>query len=198
MVYVILADGFEEIETFGTIDILRRCGLNVQIQSITGKRVVTSARGIIMKVDSLFRKNHLVETQALIFPGGLKNAETLTKNAIVRQVVQNHVFQGTLVAAICAAPMMLGKAEVLNGVHATIYPGMQSYLGGAIYHNDAYVVQHDNIITAAGPAATQSFAFTIARYLLPDAEVVNQVERDMLYKLPTAPESRVLNFHGGF
>ena len=64
MIYLFLADGFEEIETIGTIDILRRCGLQVQTLSVTGKRVVTSARGVVIKADSLFRKNHLLHCDA--------------------------------------------------------------------------------------------------------------------------------------
>ena len=77
MIYLILADGFEEMEAIGTIDILRRCGLQVQTLSITGKRVVVSARGVIVKADSLFRKNHLIHCDALILPGGLKGAEKI-------------------------------------------------------------------------------------------------------------------------
>ena len=72
MIYLFLADGFEDIEAIGTLDILRRCGLQVQTLSVTGKRVVTSARGLVVKADSMFRKNHLVHCEAIILPGGLK------------------------------------------------------------------------------------------------------------------------------
>lgn len=195
MIYIFLADGFEDIEAIGTIDILRRCGLQVQILSVTGKRVVTSARGTIVKTDSLFRKNHLIHCDALILPGGLKGAETMNKNSVLRLAVSQQAHEGTLIAAICAAPMVLGTAGILKGRHATIYPGMEEHIEGAIVHRDAYVVEHDNIITAAGPAATNLFAFAVARRLVSNVEIVDQVERDMLYTGFDESVNRVLRFN---
>lgn len=79
MIYLFLADGFEDVEAIGTIDILRRCGLQVQTLSVSGKRVVTSAHGVVIKADSIFRKNHLLNCEAMVFPGGLKGAESMAK-----------------------------------------------------------------------------------------------------------------------
>ena len=176
-----LADGFEEIETVGTIDILRRCGLNVQTLSVTGKRVVTGAHGLIVKADSLFRKNHLIHCDAIVLPGGMKGAETMYNNSVLRLAIAQQAHEGTLIAAICAAPMVLGNAGVLKGKHATIYPGLESYIDGAIIHHESIVIEHDNIITGAGPAATRLFAFAIARRLVTNPSIVDQVERAMLY-----------------
>lgn len=196
MVYLLLADGFEEIETIGTIDILRRCGLQVQTLSVTGKRVVNGAHGLIVKADSLFRKNHIVHCDALVLPGGSKGAETMYKNSILRLTISQQAHEGTLVAAICAAPMVLGAAGVLKGKHATIYPGLEQYIDGAIVHREALVVEHDNIITAAGPAATRLFAFAVARRLVSNPSVVDQVERDMLYAGFDSSVNQVLKFNG--
>lgn len=196
MVYLLLADGFEEIETIGTIDILRRCGLQVQTLSVTGKRVVNGAHGLIVKADSLFRKNHIVHCDALVLPGGSKGAETMYKNSILRLTISQQAHEGTLVAAICAAPMVLGAAGVLKGKHATIYPGLEQYIDGAIVHREALVVEHDNIITAAGPAATRLFAFAVARRLASNPSVVDQVERDMLYAGFDGSVNQVIKFNG--
>uniref|UniRef100_UPI0015A817AE DJ-1 family glyoxalase III n=1 Tax=Alloprevotella sp. TaxID=1872471 RepID=UPI0015A817AE len=196
MVYLLLADGFEEIETIGTIDILRRCGLQVQTLSVTGKRVVNGAHGLIVKADSLFRKNHIVHCDALVLPGGSKGAETMYKNSILRLTISQQAHEGTLVAAICAAPMVLGAAGVLKGKHATIYPGLEQYIDGAIVHREALVVEHDNIITAAGPAATRLFAFAVARRLASNPSVVDQVERDMLYAGFDSSVNQVIKFNG--
>lgn len=196
MVYLLLADGFEEIETIGTIDILRRCGLQVQTLSVTGKRVVNGAHGLIVKADSLFRKNHIVHCDALVLPGGSKGAETMYKNSILRLTISQQAHDGTLVAAICAAPMVLGAAGVLKGKHATIYPGLEQYIDGAIVHREALVVEHDNIITAAGPAATRLFAFAVARRLASNPSVVDQVERDMLYAGFDSSVNQVIKFNG--
>lgn len=194
MIYLFLADGFEDIEAIGTIDILRRCGLQVQTLSVTGKRVVTSARGTIVKADSLFRKNHLIHCDALVLPGGLKGAETMNKNAVLRLAISQQAHEGTLIAAICAAPMVLGTVGILKGRHATIYPGMENEIEGAIVHRDAYVVEHDNVITAAGPAATSMFAFSIARRLVNNPETVDQVKKDMLYAGYDDSQKRVIKF----
>lgn len=196
MVYLLLADGFEEIETIGTIDILRRCGLQVQTLSVTGKRVVNGAHGLIVKADSFFRKNHIVHCDALVLPGGSKGAETMYKNSILRLTISQQAHEGTLVAAICAAPMVLGAAGVLKGKHATIYPGLEQYIDGAIVHREALVVEHDNIITAAGPAATRLFAFAVARRLASNPSVVDQVERDMLYAGFDSSVNQVIKFNG--
>lgn len=196
MVYLLLADGFEEIETIGSIDILRRCGLQVQTLSVTGKRVVNGAHGLIVKADSLFRKNHIVHCDALVLPGGSKGAETMYKNSILRLTISQQAHEGTLVAAICAAPMVLGAAGVLKGKHATIYPGLEQYIDGAIVHREALVVEHDNIITAAGPAATRLFAFAVARRLASNPSVVDQVERDMLYAGFDSSVNQVIKFNG--
>lgn len=193
MIYLFLADGFEEIEALGTIDILRRCGLQVQTLSVTGKRVVTSARGLVLKTDSLFRKNHLIHCDALVLPGGLKGAETMYKNNVLRLAIEQQNHEGTLIAAICAAPMVLGSIGILKNRHATIYPGMQEHIDGAIYHNDAFVVEHGNIITGSGPAATSLFAFAIARRLVTEQAIVDKVMNDMLYTGYAEP-GKVLQF----
>lgn len=194
MIYLFLADGFEEIEALGTVDILRRCGLQVQTLSVTGKRVVTSARGIVVKSDSLFRKNHLINCDAIVLPGGLKGAESMRTNVAVRTAILQQAQQGTIIAAICAAPMVLGEAGLLKGRHATIYPGMQKYISGAIYHDDAFVVEHGNVITGCGPAATRLFAMTIARRLVPNPNVIEDVIRDMRFTGNGSDFTDVLRF----
>lgn len=194
MIYLFLADGFEDIEAIGTVDILRRCGLQVQTLSVSGKRIVTSARGVVVKADSLFRKNHLVDCEAIVFPGGLKGAETMAKSTVIRMAIRQQASQGTIIAAICAAPMILGAAEVIKNRHLTIYPGMQQYVSTGIYHPEAYVVQHDNFITACGPAATRMFATTIARRLSPDTAVIDAVENDMCYTGLGSVSHHILKF----
>lgn len=194
MIYLFLADGFEDIEAIGTIDILRRCGLQVQTLSVSGKRVITSAHDLIIKADSIFRKNHLLNCEAMVFPGGLKGATTMAKNTILRQTIQQQANQGTLIAAICAAPMILGAAGVIKNKHVTIYPGMEEHVSEGIVHNNSYVVEHDNFITACGPAATRYFATAIARHLLHNPANVDEVEQGMCYTAPVTINETVLKF----
>ncbi len=130
----------------------------------------------------------------MVFPGGLKGAETMEKDSVLRLAINQQCHEGTLIAAICAAPMVLGSAGILKGKHATIYPDMEEYIEGSIYHQEAYVVEHDNIITASGPAATTYFAFAIAERLVADAEMVKQVKQNMLYEGLVRNPEPVLKF----
>lgn len=198
MVYLFLADGFEEVEALGTVDVLRRCGVEVQMLSVTGKRIVTGAHGVVVKADSLFRKKHLYHAQAMVLPGGLKGAATLNANSVLKLVLTQRASQNELIAAICAAPMVLGELGLLKGRHATCYPGMESRLVGAIYHPGSYVVEDDNLITGSGPAATFAFALSIARRLVP-ASVADEVEHAMLVSghLDVTYPRPVLRFHHG-
>ena len=90
MVYLFLADGFEEMETITAFDVLQRCGLEVKLLSITGKRVVIGGHGLILKVDGLFRKNVVENAQALVLPGGMPAAKTLLNCDLLRQALVQH------------------------------------------------------------------------------------------------------------
>lgn len=166
MLHILLADGFEEIEALATFDILQRLHLPVQTVSIKGARQVCGAHGLTMKADSLIRKNELRQSQGIILPGGMPGAANLNSNEAVKKILLHHHVQHTPMAAICAAPMVLGSAGILEGRRATCYPGFEDHLKGATIINEA-VVRDNNIITAIGPAATFDFAFAIAAMFLP-------------------------------
>lgn len=179
MVYLLLADGFEEIETMVTVDVLRRCDIEVEIMSVTGKRVVTGAHRVVTKADGLFRRTSVVDADAIILPGGMPGAQTLAANPMLRESLRRLNTKGHVIAAICAAPMVLGMAGILEGRHATCYPGFEKYLTGAICHLDRYVVEDNNIITACGPAAALPFAIAIVKRIAP--EKVDRVLAEMCY-----------------
>ncbi|MBP3228687.1 MAG: DJ-1/PfpI family protein [Bacteroidaceae bacterium] len=177
MLYILLANGFEEIEALGTVDFLRRCGLEVKMASVIGARMVTGAHGIPVMADCLVRRNDIEAGDGVILPGGMPGAETLRKNPTVRRIVETCNASGRLVAAICAAPMVLGASGILHGREATCYPGFETWLRGADYmpHD---VVECENIITAKGPGLTIPFAAAIARRFV-TAEVVDNVKEAM-------------------
>lgn len=195
MVYIFLADGFEEVEALGTIDILRRCGMEVQTLSTTGRRVVTGAHGIVIKADSLFRRNHVREARAIVIPGGTECAKSLRSNLLLCQTIAQQCTMGVYVAAICAGPTVLVNSGVLHGRHVTCYPSLRHEMGDAVYHDDCCAVLHDNIITGSGPAATPAFALTLAEALV-GAEVANQVKNDMLFNTASNTVGKVLKFEG--
>lgn len=179
MIHLFLADGFEEIEALATLDILRRCGLLVSTISCTGTRSVTGAHNLTVMTDNIFRATEINDSDALILPGGMPGAKNLLDNEGLRKVLMAQHNRGGLIAAICAAPMVLGQHGILEGKRATCYPGFEEHLTGAEVVAD-YVVCDGNIITGKGPAAAKEFAFAIASHFV-SAERITEVKTGMLY-----------------
>ena len=104
MLHIFIADGFEEIEALTTIDILRRCGIEVATVSVTGTRLIKGSHGIPVMVDTVFRKGEISQSQGLILPGGMPGAQNLSLHEGLRKSLIAHNLRETLIAAICAAP----------------------------------------------------------------------------------------------
>lgn len=180
MIHLFLADGFEEIEALATLDILRRCGLVVTTVSITKTRTVMGAHNIPVLADDIFRESAYAESEALILPGGMPGAKNLLDHVGLRKVLNAQNDRGGVIAAICAAPMVLGEHGLLQGRCATCYPGFEDQLKGAT-HKAEYVVEDGNIITGRGPAAAVEFGFAIASRFVSAARVA-EVRAGMLFK----------------
>ena len=164
MVYLFLADGFEEIEALGTVDILRRCELSVKTVSITDSLEVRGTHDINVKADILFSDINEDDIEALILPGGLPGADNLENYKPLRELLVKKSKEGKILAAICAAPKVLGSIGLLSGSKATCYPGFEARLFGAITKHKN-VVCDKNFITAKGAGVTQDFALAIATAL---------------------------------
>lgn len=161
MVYVFLAEGFEEIEALGTVDILRRCDLSVQTVSITEDLMVTGAHGISVKADIVKENLREDEADALVLPGGIPGADNLENCPFLTSLLKQKAQEGKILAAICAAPKVFGVLGLLSGVKATCYPGYEAKLVGAM-HKRKNVVCDKNFITSKGAGTTHEFAQAIA------------------------------------
>ncbi len=159
-IYLFLADGFEDVEALGTVDILRRAGLSVKTVSIMEHPEVTSAHNVMVKADMLFEEEALRDAEMLILPGGMPGALNLDMHEGLRRVILAFSSASRPLAAICAAPMVYGRLGLLNGKKATCYPGFEGHLEGAVY-TGASVEQDANFITGKGPGVTFEFAFAI-------------------------------------
>lgn len=159
--YLFLADGFEEIEAVSTIDTLRRAQVPVTVVSITGKQEVSGAHRIAVQADVLFQGTDFTEANVLILPGGMPGTEHLGKYKPLTELIERHARSGGTVAAICAAPSILGDLGLLDGKRATCYPGFESHLKKARYTGSPLEID-DNIITANGPANAILFGLAIA------------------------------------
>ena len=159
-VYVFLADGFETVEALAPVDVMRRAGLDVVTVSIMGRKEVLSAQNVIVSADELYENVSFCNADALVLPGGGVGTDNLSAHEPFRALLVDACSRGVLVAAICAAPMVLGRIGILKGKKATCYPGCEGDLFGAEY-TAAHVEQDGNIITACGPGASFDFGFAI-------------------------------------
>lgn len=174
-----MANGFEDIEAIGTIDILRRGGVDVKTVSITGNNIVESAHGIRLEADITFEEACFCDADALILPGGLPGATNLNGHEGVRKALAAQAEQGKIVAAICAAPLVLGSLGLAKGKRTTCYPGFEQYLTGAEYTGELCTVD-GNVTTGEGPGATFDFAYALLSQLA-DSDTVEQLKEGMMY-----------------
>ncbi|NDV66371.1 DJ-1 family glyoxalase III [Bacteroides sp. 224] len=179
-VYMFFADGFEEIEALTTVDVLKRANLNVEMVTVTEKETVTGAHDVPIVCDSFFEDHDYSDADALVLPGGMPGAATLSNHEGLRNLILNFIKTGKPMTAICAAPMVLGKLGLLKGKKATCYPGFEQYLEGAECTGEQVVVD-GNIITAIGPGGAMDFALAIVEALV-GKEKVAELEEAMCIK----------------
>ncbi len=160
MIYVFLAEGFEEIEALAPVDFLRRAGLEVRTVGVTGK-TVKSSHGIPVAADLIPEETEKDGIEAVILPGGMPGTLNLEKSDFVQGMIDCAAENGKYVCAICAAPSVLGHKGLLKGREATAYPGFEKDLEGAVI-SEKYVVRDGNFITARGAGVSFKFAREIA------------------------------------
>jgi 4-methyl-5(b-hydroxyethyl)-thiazole monophosphate biosynthesis len=165
MVYVHLAEGFEEIEALTVVDLMRRAQIDVQTVAMGEDKTVTGAHGIAVQADILQEEADYSASEMLVLPGGMPGTTHLMENEMLGREIQNYVQIGRWVAAICAAPMVLGHLGVLEGKQATIYPGMEMHLIGATPIHEQKVVKDGRIITSKGPGTAMDFALALVEEL---------------------------------
>ena len=156
MIAVLLAIGFEEIEALTPVDMLRRAGLEVKTVGIGGKRIVGS-HGIALEADMLPEEVDLGAVDMAIFPGGMPGSLNLDRAEFTDEIIAAVTKNGGRLAAICAAPLVLGRRGLLEGKRATCYPGFEGELRGAICTTEG-VVTDESITTARGMGVALEFS----------------------------------------
>jgi 4-methyl-5(b-hydroxyethyl)-thiazole monophosphate biosynthesis len=162
--FLFLADGFEEIEAITPIDILRRAEIDIETISISNKNEVIGAHKIKLLADKLFSETNFSECDILILPGGIPGTKNLEAHQGLKSLLEKHYNQGKSIAAICAAPSILGGLGILNGKDATCYPGFEHTLIGAQLSKNN-VVKSGKIITAKGAGTALEFSLKIVEEL---------------------------------
>ncbi len=166
-VYVFMADGLEEIEALTAVDILRRGEVQTVMVSVTGRHEIIGAHGIRFQADCLFDEEVLKDGDMLVLPGGLQGTNALMAHEGVRELLYYYRDEEKYLAAICAAPSVLGMNGLLKGRKATCYPGFEDKLLGAIVTGKG-VEQDGNIITGKGMGVSVAFALKLLEVFSPE------------------------------
>ena len=163
MVYLFLANGFEEIEALCPLDLLRRAGVEVTTVGV-GSEMIRGSHGIVVQADMPDTMFADTDPEMIILPGGMPGSKNLDASRVVDSALRVAARKETHIAAICAAPFILGKRGLLEGKEAICYPGFEDQLTGATI-SDKKVVRDGRIITAAGMGVALEFGLALVATL---------------------------------
>ena len=176
-VALFIENGSEELELIAPLDVMRRANLEVDVISANNEDFITSAHNVKIMADKKINEvNNILDYDAIVIPGGMPGSTLLRDNKKIIEFYQTMYNSGKLVAAICAAPIVLSAAGITDDQEVTSYPGFDKEINYKNYNSDKAVVIDKNVITAQGPAVAILFGYEIVNYLLQDntAEDVKQ------------------------
>lgn len=176
-VALFIENGSEELEFIAPLDIMRRANLEVDLISANNEDFITSSHNVKIIADKKINEvNNILDYDAIVIPGGMPGSTLLRDNKKIIEFYQKMYNSGKLVAAICAAPIVLSAAGITDDKEVTSYPGFDKEIDYKNYNSDKAVVIDKNVITAQGPAVAILFGYEIVNYLLQDnsAEDVKQ------------------------
>lgn len=168
MYFMFLANGFEETEAIAPLDIIRRAEIEIYTVGVGGK-IVSGSHNVSVVADVM--DSEIApdkDCEGIILPGGMPGTLNLEKSKKVQEFIDYCNENGLLIAAICAAPSILGHKNLLDGKKAVCFPGFEEQLGQATVCPEA-VMTDGNIITACGAGAALKFGFEIVKYIQSDA-----------------------------
>lgn len=179
-VFIFMANGTEEIEALTVVDLLRRAGISISTVSVNNSKCITGSHGITVEADMGIDDVAWENACMLVLPGGMPGTNKLMDCELLCDRLKEFAKEGKYVAAICAAPSILGVNGLLEGRKATCYPGFEEKLLGAEYV-EAPVVKDDNIITSRGLGTAIEFAAEIIAAVA-DRETADSILEKIIYK----------------
>ena len=163
MLYMFFAQGFEEVEAIAALDVIRRAGIEIKSVGV-GDKIITGSHSIPVVCDITTDEiTSFDAVEGVILPGGMPGTLNLFDSAKVHEAVDYCNNNNLLVSAICAAPLILGRKNILNGKSAVCFPGFEEELIGAEISSD-FVCTCDNVITAKGMGSAINFGLAIVAY----------------------------------
>lgn len=181
MVYIFMANGFEEIEAITVVDILKRAGIDIMMVSISNELYVKGGQGIEIKCDLLIDNIDVNSGECFIIPGGMEGVENLKINKNLKEILLQANNDEKIIAAICAGPIVINTFGLLKDKHITCYPGIEDELDNIKVVNNKKVVKDKNIITSKGPGTSNNFALEIVKNIK-GKEIANKLNEEMLFK----------------
>ncbi len=180
-IYACMAEGLEEVECLAAVDVMRRAGLDVTLASMSDRRMVTGSHHFTITADEMFDEEKALEADMIFLPGGMPGTTNLKEHEGLRRVLCAFAAtEGKRLAAICAAPTVLGVNGLLEGVRATCYPGCEGELTGAIL-TDAQVVTDGRFTTGRGLGAALDLGLEVVRIYLGE-ETSTALRRKIQYR----------------
>ena len=179
-VYVFLADGFEDIEGLTVVDLMRRADIDIKTVSIKKSKEITTSHGITMLTDLTFAETDFTDADMLVLPGGMPGTINLGESDAVRKAILAMNDAGKIVAAVCAAPGVLGKYGLLEGKTACSFPQHEKNLIGATVVREPVVVD-GNIVTSRGLGTTMDFGLKLLE-LLEGKEKSDEIAHKTVYR----------------
>lgn len=178
-IYVFFADGFEEIEGLTVVDLLRRASLGVHMVSI-GEKKVTGSHGIAIETDMGIDAVAEKEGDILVLPGGMPGTLHLGACEALKEKLLGAEKKGVRLAAICAAPSVLGDLGLLAGKQAVCYPGFEKRLTGASVPEKVPVVTDGHVTTSRGMGTAIPFGLELIR-ILAGKEAAEEIAKGIIY-----------------
>lgn len=178
-VYVFLADGFEEIEGLTVVDLLRRAKIETEMVSVTGAKTVTGSHGIAVQADVLFEDVDAAQALMYVLPGGMPGTKHLAAHEGLSKLLLGAEEAGVKVAAICAAPSVLGGLGLLKGHKAVCYPGFEEKLEGAETTKEPVEIS-GSVTTSRGMGTAIPFALALVSQLR-DPETAEELGRSIIW-----------------
>lgn len=180
MVYILLADGFEEMEALVPADLLRRAGVPVALVGLDAP-VITGGHGISVTADLLLEQASAEEMDMLVLPGGTGGVESMQMDLFALAFIRKAWSLGRWVAAICAAPTLLAHLGLLEGKRAVCYPGLEGEMGNAQVLPQEDVVVDGRLVTARAAGSAYEFGFRLVE-LLAGADKAEEVRHGIHYR----------------
>lgn len=181
---VLLTDGFETVEALAVADVLKRAGIKVEMVSVTGNKIVTSAQNISVVADYLLEEADVSDSDLLFLPGGSGYSAFLNSHEIL-DLLRKQDAAGKRIAAICAAPSVLGRIELLRGKKAICFPGFEEFLKGAmIMKAPVRTITDGNITTSRGMGTSIDLGLELVKVLIGEdesVELARSIQYDFFY-----------------